>query len=72
MQTDKATDPEAPTMGSLTGEQRDALRSLAARFGTRVDWSDVTVGGSGLPAGWALCRVGPVVVGVSPGGDVHS
>ena len=65
-------DSETAVAGLLTRKQRGALRSLAARFNTRVDWSGVTVGGPGLPAGWALCRVGPNVVGVSPGGDVHT
>ena len=64
--------PETPVAARLTRKQRGAIRSLAARFGQRVDWSGVAIGGAGLPAGWALCRVGPIVVGVSPGGDVHS
>lgn len=70
--TPNVSGPKTPVTVLLTGEQKDALRSLAARFNTEVDWSDVTIGGSGLPAGWTLCQVGPIVVGVSPGGDVHS
>ena len=67
-----ATGPETTAAGLLTRKQRAAIRNLAVRFKTKVDWSGVTIGGSGLPAGWAMCRVGPIVVGVSPGGDVHS
>ena len=66
------TGPERPAAALLTRKQRGAIRSLAARFGSRVDWSGVALGGAGLPEGWALCRVGPIVVGVSPEGDVHS
>ena len=71
-QAPSALRKEIPVAGLLTRKQRGAIRSLAARFGTRVDWSGVTIGGPGLPAGWAMCRVGPIVVGVSPGGEVHS
>ena len=61
-----------PIRSMLTQEQRDALESLAHRFNTEMDWSMVVVGGSGLPADWAQCQVGPIVVGVSPTGDIHS
>ena len=71
-QTPAATDQETPVPDLLTRKQRGAIRSLATRFGTRVDWSGVSIGGTGLPAGWALCRVGPIVAGVSPDGEVHS
>ena len=56
----------------LTQEQRDALESLAHRFNTELDWNMVTIGGSGLPEDWVQCQVGPIVVGVSPTGGIHS
>ena len=57
----------------LTVSQGEAIQSLAERFGLEeMNWSTVTMGGSGLPLDWALCQVGPIVVGVSPTGEIHS
>ena len=72
IESDVKMSTKPPVENSLTGKQRDALRALAGRYGVAVDWGGVAVGGIGLSAGWAHCRVGPIVVGVSPGGDVHS
>jgi hypothetical protein len=52
--------------------QRTALESLAKRYNTEVDWNLVCIGGSDLPSDWVLCQIGPIVVGVSPSGDIHS
>ena len=56
----------------LPPEQRAALESVADRFNTELNWNQVVIGGSGLPDDWVLCQVGPIVVGVSPAGEVHS
>ena len=56
----------------LPEEQRTALESLAKRFNTTVDWNLVAIGGSGLPPDWIICKVGPIVAGVSPTGEIHS
>jgi hypothetical protein len=56
----------------LPPEQRAALESVAQRFNTELNWNMVVLGGSGLPSDWVLCQIGPIVVGVSPAGDVHS
>ena len=56
----------------LPPPQRTALESLAQRYKTEVDWNLVCIGGSGLPEDWIICQVGPIVVGVSPTGEVHS
>ena len=57
---------------TVTHDQYQALMDLASRFNTELDWSQASVGGHGLPADWVQCQVGPIVVGVSPDGDVHS
>ena len=56
----------------LPTEQSTALESVAKRYNTEVDWNLVSIGGSGLPEDWILCQIGPIVVGVSPAGEVHS
>jgi hypothetical protein len=56
----------------LPPEQCAALESVANRFNTKLNWNQVVIGGSGLPKDWVLCQIGPIVVGVSPAGDVHS
>jgi hypothetical protein len=56
----------------LPPEQRAALESVAKRFNTELNWNQVVIGGSGLPSDWVLCQIGPIVVGVSPLGEVHS
>jgi hypothetical protein len=56
----------------LPPPQRNALESLAKRYNTEVDWNQVSIGGSGLPDDFITCKVGPIVVGVSPAGEVHS
>jgi hypothetical protein len=57
---------------SLPLEQREAIELLAKRFNTELNWNQVIIGGSGLPSDWVLCQIGPIVVGVSPAGDIHS
>mgnify|MGYP006413138729 CR=1 FL=1 len=52
--------------------QRNALESIAKRYNTEVDWNLVCIGGSGIPDDWIICKVGPIVVGVSPTGQISS
>jgi hypothetical protein len=56
----------------LPPPQRTALESLAKRYNTEVNWNLVCIGGSGLPDDWIICQVGPIVVGVSPSGQISS
>jgi hypothetical protein len=56
----------------LPKEQIDALESVANRFNTKINWNLVVIGGSGLPDDWVISQIGPIVVGVSPAGEVHS
>ena len=56
----------------LPPKQSEALESLAKRLNTEVDWNLVSIGGLGLPPDWIICKVGPIVVGVSPNGKIHS
>ena len=57
---------------SLTPEQVAALESLAKRYHTEINWNLVSIGGSGLPDDYLISQVGPIVVGVSPTGDISS
>ncbi len=57
---------------SLTPEQIAALESLAKRYLTKINWNLVCIGGSGLPDDFVISKVGPIVVGVSPTGDISS
>ncbi|MBF0382424.1 MAG: hypothetical protein HQL69_15490 [Magnetococcales bacterium] len=57
----------------LKVSQVEALRGLADRFQTTVDWDVISLGGgSGFPTGWATGQIGPLFVGVSPEGEVNS
>jgi hypothetical protein len=66
------TQVPALLMGLLTVRQVEVLRALADRYKTSVDWDNISLEGAGLPTGWAAGQIGPVVVGVSPEGDIHS
>lgn len=55
----------------MTGLQRKALQDLCSRYG--VDFESCRfASGFDLPEGWLHGWVGPIYVGVSPEGEVHS
>jgi hypothetical protein len=56
----------------LTEEQRTSLIHLASRYNEKVNWDAILVGVSGLPSDWIMCTVGPITVGISPKGKIHS
>lgn len=55
----------------MTQAQRDALRDLCIRFNVPFVEAHFKPAFD-LPAGWVTGAVGPIVVGVSPEGEVHS
>ena len=64
--------PQQAVMNVLTTEQRTALINLASRYNKKVNWDAILVGVSGLPSDWMMCTVGPITVGISPEGEIHS
>ncbi len=56
----------------LTDEQLEALQRVSKRFNVQLDFKQIFIGGSGLPDDWIVCKIGPIVIGVSPNGEVHS
>jgi hypothetical protein len=60
-----------PEVTPMTPEQREALVSLAARYNVPFNPYHVHPR-TDLPEGWVACWVGPIYVGVSPTGEVHS
>ena len=56
---------------TLTPEQRGALARLCQNYHVSFDASAYTPAFD-LPAGWVAGWVGPIYVGCSPTGEVHS
>lgn len=56
----------------LNDEQRTALIELAERYNTEINWDAILIGVSGLPSDWILYCLGPITVGISPAGEIHS
>lgn len=55
----------------MNEKQEAALRALCKRYGTEFRPEDFRPAFD-LPAGWVAGRAGPVYVGVSPEGEIHS
>ena len=67
----------------MTEQQLDAIKRLAERFNSSLEYCDVNHSPFGLPDGWVsvfvyrpqkkhLSTTAIIVAGVSPAGDVHT
>ncbi len=58
----------------MNDAQRNALRDLASRYNVEFDESNFFVyrADASMMPGWAEGRVGPIYVGCSPEGQIHS
>ena len=56
----------------LTKEQLGALERVSKKFNVKLDFEQIFIGGFGLPNDWIVCKVGPIIVGISQTGQVHS
>jgi hypothetical protein len=64
--------PQQVVLKILTIEQKNAILDLASRYNAEIAWDAISVGTPGLPSNWIIFSVGPITVGISPEGDIHS
>jgi hypothetical protein len=57
----------------LTEQQIDAIESLSRRYNAKIDFKQVTLGGSGLiPDDWIILNIGSLTFGISAEGRIAS
>jgi hypothetical protein len=64
--------PQQAVLKILTIEQKNAILDLASRYNAEIAWDAISVGTPGLPSNWIIFSVGPITVGISPEGEIHS